>query len=113
MKLTDLYKNADEPSQPGTYAGVRFSADTVKALQEYAKQIKVPKKVPGKEYHTTLLYSRKPIDSYVAEGVYNREMIGTPMDLEVWPNQSNTANVLVLTYSCPLLYQRHHKLGAI
>ena len=112
MKLTDIYEQ--DKQKPGTYAGVRFSPSTVESLTQYATDNKIPNALDSKEYHTTLLYSRKHLPNYEPMGEYSTHMTGTPTGFEIWPSQpddeGHVKNCLVMTYSCPRLYQRHHKL---
>lgn len=105
MKLSDVIEN--ENKLPGSYAGVRFDKRTVNALEKYIKDNNIPN--PNDNWHTTLLYSRKHLPHYKPDEKYKKPMVGTPMALEVWKSQSGK-NVLVVNYSCPTLYQRHHKL---
>lgn len=113
MKLTDIFE-PEEYSEKGTYAGVRFSPNTVKTLRAYGKSNKIPNRLPHENFHTTLLHSKKHLPNYEPAGEYDTPMKGVPLGLEVWPSQPDDAgkvkNCLVLAYSCPPLYQRHHKL---
>lgn len=115
MKLTEIATKAEETAtHPGTYAGVRFSPATIESLEKYAKDNKIPHRIKGDHFHTTLLYSRKHLPKYSAAGPYEVPMNGSPTGFEIWPSQPDdkgkVKNCLVLTYSCPQLYQRHHKL---
>jgi hypothetical protein len=111
MKLTEI---AQPTEQPGTYAGVHFSDATKGALSEFAKKNKIPKALGKEHYHTTLLYSRKHLPNYKPMGKYDSPMKGVAQEFEVWPAEPDengkVKNCLVLKYSCPELYQRHHKL---
>lgn len=104
--MSELYK---DEHKKGSYAGVRFSNGTVAAVEQYAKDNKIPKPLKSEKYHTTLLYSHKHLPEYKAAGKYDKPMKGTPTGFEVWKGQ-NGSNCLVLTYDCSELYQRHHKL---
>ncbi len=113
MKVNDLIQGLvqeKEDEKPGTYAGVKFSDDTIAALEKYTKDNKIPNALPADKYHTTLLYSRKHLPNYKPEGDYKTPMTGSPTGFEIWPNYDSSKNCLVLSYSCPQLYQRHHKL---
>lgn len=105
MKLSEVTKTDNQ--QPGTYAAVRFDDKTVKALEKFIKDNKIPN--PNDNWHTTLLYSRKHLPKYLPEKEYQTPYTGTPTEFEIWPSKDKK-NVLVLTFSCPQLYQRHHKL---
>ena len=107
MKLQDITESKKN-EQPGTYAAVTFDKDTVAALEKFNKDNKIAN--PNKDWHTTLLYSRKHLPNYKPEKKYQRPYRGEPTKFEIWPSQNEKKNVLVLTFSCPQLYQRHHKL---
>lgn len=107
MKLSEITQN--ENNLPGSYAGVRFDKRTVKALEKYINDNEIPN--PNDNWHTTLLYSRKHLPHYQPQEKYKPALTGVPQALEVWPTQSGK-NCLVINYSCPPLYQRHHKLMA-
>ena len=61
MKLNELKEN-------GTFAGVRFDGDTTKELQQYQKDNNVPNVVNKGKLHCTLLYSKKHLPNYEAQG---------------------------------------------
>lgn len=112
MKLDEI--NKPKTDETGSYAGVRFSTTTTKALEQYIEDNKIPNPLDAEHFHTTLLYSRKFLPDYEPAGKYKVPFVGTPKILEVWPSQPDengkVKNCLVLTYDCPKLYQRHHKL---
>lgn len=113
MKLTEITERKEEEMK-GTYAGVRFSESTTEALKKYIKENKIPNPVSADKFHTTLLYSRKYLPNYKPAGEYSTPMFGKPENFEIWQSQPDEngkkSNCLVLRYSCPELYQRHHKL---
>lgn len=49
-------------SRDGTYIGVKFSKDTLKAIHEYIKVNKIKNPVPIKDIHSTVIFSRVPFD---------------------------------------------------
>lgn len=110
MKVSEIFENGEK----GTYAAVRFSPATNATLEQYTKDNKVPKPPKAKDFHTTLLYSRKHLPNYQAAGKLDDPLIGTPTGFDIWPSQPDEngkkKNVLVLEFSCPALFQRHHKL---
>lgn len=113
MKLKDITHTVTD-KKPGTYAGIRFSPETVEALEAFGKTHKIANQLTNDDFHSTLLYSRKHLPNYEPAGDYQQPMIGTPTQWDVWPSNpdedGNTRNILVLQYSCPPLYQRHHEL---
>lgn len=112
MKLTDIFEQKEE--KPGTYAGVRFSPASVKALRKYAKDNGVPNRLPHENFHTTLLHSRKHLPDYEPAGDYDSPLKGKVTGIEIWQSRpdddGNTKNCLVLKYDCPELVARHEEL---
>ena len=112
MKLTEIQESNNK--KPGTYAGVRFSSETTKKLIQFAKKNKIPNMLEESKLHTTLLYSRKHLPDYQPAGEYNPILVGTPKGWEIWQSQPDDngerSNILVLTFECPALSQRHEDL---
>lgn len=106
MKLTEI---TEGKMQKGTYAGVHFSKKTQKSLEQYCKANEIPNSVPREKFHTTLLYSRKHLPDYKAQGTFETPLIGKPMKFEIWKSQEGN-NCLVLTFKCKALEDRHHEL---
>lgn len=107
MKIKELFEKAN--AKNGTYAGVCFSEKTNKQLEKFCKDHDIPNPVTSSKFHTTLLYSRKPLPDYKAAGKYDEPLIGKPTNWDVWKSQDG-ANCLILEYSCPKLKKRHNKL---
>ena len=110
MKLRELMEDVSK----GTYAGVYFDEDTKKAVKKYLEDNDIPKPVNVDKLHTTLLYSRKFLPDYIPGGMYDKPLIGTPVELVVWKTQGDEgkepANCLVMKYDCPELVDRHKSL---
>lgn len=108
MKLNEV------ANKKGTYAGVRFTPETLKNVEQYIKQNNIPNPLDISHMHSTLLYSRKYLPNYKAEGKYDDIMIGKPTGFKVWESQldddGKTSMCLVLTYKCPALDKRHEYL---
>jgi len=98
----------------GTYAGVRFSDGTKKAVAEYIKENSIPNPTPTDKLHATLLYSRKRCPDYKAQGDLNPTMHGEPGAFQVWEGQpdddGHKPNCLVMEFDCPELTARHNEL---
>ena len=111
MRLEELM---EDKTPDGTYAGVRFDDDTKKAINDYISDNNIPNGVANSKLHTTLLYSRKYLPDYKAQGDIEPPFEGTPTKLEVWQSQpdedGNKSNCLIMTYDCPDLIQRHKEL---
>lgn len=112
MKIFELV----EGKKPdGTYAGVKFSQDTIDAIEQYCTDNKIPRAVSGNKLHCTLLYSRKYLPKFEPVGEYKEPLIGKPSDFEIWQSQStdenpNPTRCLVLKFKCPDLESRHKEL---
>ncbi len=109
MKLNEL---ADTPD--GTYAGARFSEDSVASIRKYIDKNGIPNSPNDDKLHSTILYSRKYLPEYEAQGMYDPAMKGTPTGTEVWPSQpdeqGNRKRCLVLKFDSPDLAARHSSL---
>jgi len=102
MKLSEVIEKEGEP---GTYAAVRFDKRTINALKKFAEKVGVAGDYDN--WHATLLYSRKHLPNYQPIEKYTKPFIGTPIGLDLFGPEKNA---LVVKFSCPQLYQRHHKL---
>ncbi len=111
MKLDEIGINEDSK---GTYAGVRFSEDTVSRIKSFIGDNEIPQPVPDDKLHSTLLYSRKHCPNYEACGDYKFSLKGTPTEFDLWESQpdeeGNKSNCLVLQYDCDPLVERHKSL---
>ncbi len=102
--------NEIKVDKKGTYAGVRFSEGTKRAIEGYIKDNKIPNGIVPSKMHTTLLYSRKHLPDYNPTGKYDKPLIGTPTTFDVWKSSNedgNDTSCLVLEYDCPELVKRH------
>lgn len=111
MRLIDL-RETTKPTRQGTYAGVSFSPDTIKKLIVLQERLKVPNPIAPDKFHSTLLYSRKLLPNYIPLGEI--EPVATSDDvifeLEIWPSDGGSKNLLVLKYDCAWLTERHETL---
>lgn len=111
MKVTAIIEKKDNK---GTYAGVRFDDDTNDSIKKYIEDNDIPNGISPKDFHTTLLYSRKFLPDYEPEGVYSQPMIGKPVGFEKWSTQPDdngkVSACLVLRYDCDQLTSRHEAL---
>lgn len=106
MKLKDIMESK---TTKGTYAAVTFNRNTNKLIHDYIKETKLPNAVRPDRLHTTLLYSRKYVPEFKAQGKIDPPWIGEPESFDVWESQEG-ARCLVLKYSCKKLEQRHKEL---
>lgn len=112
MKLEEVLFEKQE--QKGTYAAVKFSKNTTKAIKDYIDENKIPTAVRSDRLHTTLLYSRTYCPDYTAQGKITPAWVGHPLEFEVWKTNGDgdkpQSNCLVLRYECKELEARHKLL---
>lgn len=108
MKLNEVAT----PSK-GTYAGVKFTPETVEALAAFCKEHNIPNAINADELHSTVLYSRKHCPDYSPIETYDPPCIGKFDAWNVWntsPTEGDSTKCLVLKMECPDLEKRHHEL---
>jgi len=114
ITIAESILEAEKNLKKGTYAGIRFSKDTIAAVKNYIKENDIPNAVAGSKMHTTLLYSRNHLPDYKAAGEYDTPMVGKPTVFNVWDSQEdddgNKSRCLVLEYECSDLDKRHKEL---
>ena len=113
MLLSEIQHPEDQSSK-GSYAGVKFDKQTTDKIAAFQKTHNINNPVPNDKLHTTLLYSRKFLPNYKANGPYAPPMAGTFKGFDIWESQADEDNhknkCLVMEYSCPDLTARHNKL---
>ena len=118
MKLKDIRTTNEytfeAEKKKGSYAGVQFDADTTKRIKTFVIENKIPQRVPSNKLHSTVLYSKKYLPNYKAQGKLKTPIVGKPKKFSVWETQPDeggeTANSLVLQYDAPELVARHKEL---
>jgi len=93
--------------QKGTYAGIRFSWDTIKDLIWFIKTHKIPSTMGVDDFHSTLLFSRKHLPNYVPLGPIEEQAVFKGFD--VWPNKDGE-NALVMEVESQWMTDRHQEL---
>lgn len=58
MRYSELF----EEQEPGTYVGVRFTPETIEGLAKFQKDHDVPNPLDPEKFHTTVVYSREPVE---------------------------------------------------
>lgn len=97
----------------GTYAYVEFDTATKKQIHKYQALANLPNAVRPDKLHSTLLYSRVPMDGYVPAGNYYFPLVARPNSLAIWESKNSDGTVskcLVVILSCPHLVERHRFL---
>lgn len=96
----------------GTYVGVRYSKDSIAMLKDLQRMYKIPDPTPASKMHTTVLYSRTPVDFPVKTDV--NETVGRDVQFHVF-NTRDGKRALVLKIKSDYLTSRHelgNELGA-
>lgn len=91
----------------GSYAAVKFSPETVKALEAFQYDNKIPNPLPADEFHSTVMFSRKYIPEFVVLDTIP-EWGGEFTKWGIFP--SDNENALVLKYECHELKDRFHEI---
>lgn len=105
----------EKASHKGSYAAVTFSKDTINRLVKFCNDNDIPNRLRSEKFHTTLLYSRKYLPEYEAQGKLDPVWEGKPTEFAVWKTQpkkdgGEPTRCLVLTYDCKELTDRHDEL---
>lgn len=107
----------------GTYGAVKYTEASCVVLEQLMKIWGIPNPLSAEKFHTTLIYSRKPIAtsdyrSMDAEELKKLGWVFTPKAFELFPSSPETPEkkVLVMTLVAPELIKLHDELinaGAI
>lgn len=103
MRLGQFYESMD----PGTFIGVRLSSESRAAITKWLQQNHVDEPTEPDDLHVTLIYSRKHIDHKPIS--YHPPIVIDPDSYKIELFGDNQ-NVLVLTFSAPLLERRERAL---
>ena len=114
MKLDQIVTERRK-EQRGTYAGLRFSKESLAKIEAYLKQNHLPNATRPSKLHVTLLYSRIPCDDYEAPGKLKTPYVCKVDGFEIFktssPDPSKEGwNALVARLDCPELIARHKLL---
>lgn len=96
----------------GTYIGVRFSDESLKILKDLQKMYKIPDPTPVSDMHSTVIYSRVPVDFPINNAV--NEKVSREVQFHVF-NTRDGKRALVLKIKSDYLTKRHElgtELGA-
>lgn len=104
-----MFFNEDEANDEGLYVAALYDADTCRKLSEYQRKFNIPNPTPESGFHTTIVYSRVPVDF---EEMHTVDETVNPAfsQIEVWPN--DYGNVLVLKIFSPYLHLRFQEAMA-
>lgn len=96
----------------GTYVGVRYAKESISMLKDLQRMYKIPNPTPSDKMHTTVLYSRTPVDFPIAENV--NQSVDRSVQFHVF-NTRDGKRALVLKVKSDYLTSRHelgNELGA-
>jgi hypothetical protein len=88
----------------GTYVAVKFNELTLKHIAEYQTRNNIPNPVPSIDIHSTVVYSRVPIEWTTAEHL-DIEVDTSDSIVEVWDTQ-NGSRCLVWHYYSAYQHRR-------
>ena len=108
MKLETLSEGLKE-SKTGTYVAVTFSKDTVKRIKAFMKDNDVPNPLASDKLHTTLIYSKKHLPDFKAQGKLDEPWIGKVTGLDIFKSQQGN-NCLVARFDCKEAVARHKEI---
>lgn len=107
MRLEELAKINKQPD--GTYVAVKFSKDTTNNIKKFMEEYNIPNPLKSDNFHCTVIYSRKYLPTFEAQGRIDPPWVGTPKHMDIFTSNSNT-NCLVVVFDCPELTTRHHEI---
>jgi hypothetical protein len=95
----------------GTYAGVNFDQYTIRDLRLLQETLMIPNPLDAQKFHSTLLYSRRPLPNYVPFGEYPVAPTSNTNQFELTVFETAKGKkALVLKYDCDFLSARHADL---
>lgn len=104
MKLNEIKKTPD-----GTYVGVKISKESKDKLYEMAEKLGVPNILPKKDYHITVIYSRKYLPNFEALGKLDEPIIAKPDKFSLFDAKDDN-KCLVIELKCPDIVKRHNHI---
>jgi len=98
--------------KPGTFAGIRLHNKTEDAIIKYIKDHDIPNATKHEDIHVTLLYSKKHLPKYKAQGTIKE--LAFPNKFTIFKSSpsdgSKPKNCLVLLLDSKFLHDRYAKL---
>ena len=84
---------------------MKFADESVQKILDYANKNDIPNILDKKDFHTTLIYSRKHLPKFVPMGDLEHPLVGFPMKFDIWPSPPNAfkkeeTHCLILLYKC-------------
>ena len=91
----------------GSYAAVTFDPTTTEGLKAYQYDNQIPNPLSPDEFHSTVMFSRKYIPTFVPLGQID-EWDGIFTKWDIFPSEEE--NALVLKYDCHELSERFDEI---
>ncbi len=107
--MIDFFEDEDVKPREGLYVAAMFDADTQRNVDAWLKRQNVPNAVAGASLHTTIVYSRVPVQ-FEPKHTVDVEINTAYSNLEVW--DTNSGHTLVLHFFSPYLHIRFHEAMA-
>lgn len=103
MRYAELF----EEQEPGTYVGARFTSETNEGLRRYQEKFRIPNPLSADKFHTTISYSRVPIEWEPREDLQDdpsAEVVAG--GLTVFESRKDSTRCLVLLLDSDYLQER-------
>ena len=102
----------------GTFVAVRFAEESIEALIKFAEYYEVPNLLEPKDYHCTVVYSRKPLNNVPIEKPIEPQWIAYPVCFDVFLSRSDMnegpdSRCLVLVIYSEEMNERHTHLREV
>lgn len=100
----------EEKDQRGVYVAVKYNQSAGDDLLDFIKKHDIPSTMKDKDFHTTLIYSRKHADIQdLDDNMEDSEIVAYPKELHVFET-FDKKRALVIKLDCPYLLERHKYL---
>lgn len=101
-------------STKGTYVAVKFSDETLDALQQLQSELKLLNKVKREDLHSTIVYSRVKIPYRINKVDTNEALVSQNQSLQLWETSDGKALVLLMNDAASLKFRHDYAkvLGA-
>jgi len=91
-------------ASPGLYVAVKFQQETIDNIVAFQTKNNIPNPVPSEDLHSTIVYSRVPIE-WIPEGHINLRVNTDASVLETWETRGGSS-CLVWHYYSPFQHKR-------
>lgn len=106
MKLIEITERKEEPD--GTYVALKVSPESKKLINKVISKLNVPSPLKVKDAHATLIFSRKYLPEFKADGKLKTPIIAKCKNLNIF--KSNDGNALVIELDSKEMNKRHKEI---